>query len=507
MPGPDGVRSDAPVDVAPTRRSLREAERRAAAEAELRAAARVPAAAPVRPASVRPSQAGPVGPAGARRTVGMPPTTAWSPGPSGFVPRPAEPVHSGPTPTVAVGVVEPAVAAEQVSTPHSGVPSWTPRPSAVREPAVAPEDAREGAPAHAWHHGEPEADERATRSVTSSLDARAAMPVQHAVREPGAPQVSQRPAPAPEQPAPATQSAPATATVPLVVVAPADSSAEAAPAARSSALPSPQGGSTAHATVVRAHRAGTRRTAAVGMPRHHRPARAATRVGVLGTLAALTVVIPVSQGAIAGAEVISGEPVAKVALPSTVTALTSTQSSLVPPASLQTTAGVLSDRDIEAATRSLDRTSALPGCDPAARAPGQNGMLAQKDLCTLWDGHTRLRADAASSLAQFNQAYVAAFGADMCLASGYRTLAEQRYLKSEKGGLAAAPGKSNHGWGLAVDLCSPLTSGVKWAWINANAPRFGWENPSWAKPGGSGPYERWHWEYSKGVKADGEYYG
>jgi hypothetical protein len=36
---------------------------------------------------------------------------------------------------------------------------------------------------------------------------------------------------------------------------------------------------------------------------------------------------------------------------------------------------------------------------------------------------------------------------------------------------------------------------------------FGWENPAWARPGGSGPYERWHWEYTKGVMADGEYFG
>ena len=83
---------------------------------------------------------------------------------------------------------------------------------------------------------------------------------------------------------------------------------------------------------------------------------------------------------------------------------------------------------------------------------------------------------------------------------------QQRAVKAQKGGLAAAPGKSNHGWGLAVDLCQDQTSGVKWAWLNENGPAYGWANPAWALPGGSGPHERWHWEYVKGVKDDGEYY-
>jgi hypothetical protein len=34
--------------------------------------------------------------------------------------------------------------------------------------------------------------------------------------------------------------------------------------------------------------------------------------------------------------------------------------------------------------------------------------------------------------------------------------------------------------------------------MRANAPRYGWENPDWALPGGPGPYEPWHWEYVPG---------
>jgi hypothetical protein len=29
-----------------------------------------------------------------------------------------------------------------------------------------------------------------------------------------------------------------------------------------------------------------------------------------------------------------------------------------------------------------------------------------------------------------------------------------------------------------------------------NAPRYGWINPAWAQPGGSGPQEAWHWEFN-----------
>ncbi|WP_448629895.1 hypothetical protein [Cellulomonas soli] len=85
---------------------------------------------------------------------------------------------------------------------------------------------------------------------------------------------------------------------------------------------------------------------------------------------------------------------------------------------------------------------ALPGCDGSVKAAGANGQLAVDDLCTLWDGQTKMRADAAVSLAEMNEAYVARFGADMCLSSGYRTLAEQRAVKAAKGALAAPPGSA-----------------------------------------------------------------
>jgi len=229
--------------------------------------------------------------------------------------------------------------------------------------------------------------------------------------------------------------------------------------------------------------------------------RAFGRVGVLGALVAVTVVVPVTQGALADAG--SGyATVSDAALPSTVQALTSTPATQLPPASLVTADAALSLRSAAAVSRSADR-SPLPDCDGQPHPGGENGTIPDAWLCTLFDGHTRLRADAAVALAQMNEAFVQRFGADLCLSSGYRSLAEQRAVKATRGSLAADPGRSNHGWGLAIDFCSEETSGARWTWLQKNAAIYGFGNPAWAQPGGSGPYERWHWELTKAVAESG----
>lgn len=233
-------------------------------------------------------------------------------------------------------------------------------------------------------------------------------------------------------------------------------------------------------------------------------ARWGTRAGVLVTLAAVTVAIPLSQQS-ARSEDGFTDAQADATLPSTVEALTSSASSVLPPASLVSSDATALRAQVDV-SRSEER-EVLPGCDGEAVSTSANGQLPQGDLCYLWDGGTQLRADAAEALAELNAMWVTRWGTDLCLSSGYRTLAEQRAVKAAKGSLAAPAGRSNHGWGLAVDLCTSQTTGAQWEWLNENAPVFGWENPAWAQPGGSGPYERWHWEYTKGVMADGEYYG
>jgi D-alanyl-D-alanine carboxypeptidase len=140
----------------------------------------------------------------------------------------------------------------------------------------------------------------------------------------------------------------------------------------------------------------------------------------------------------------------------------------------------------------------LPGCDGLAAGSGTNGQIPSSELCTLWDGHTQVRADAAVALAELNQAYQAAWGEPMCITDGFRSYAQQVATKAAKGYLAAVPGTSNHGWGLAVDICPESYAGSRWDWLAANAPAYGWDNPDWARPGGS-KYEPWHWEYTAGV--------
>jgi LAS superfamily LD-carboxypeptidase LdcB len=58
------------------------------------------------------------------------------------------------------------------------------------------------------------------------------------------------------------------------------------------------------------------------------------------------------------------------------------------------------------------------------------------------------------------------------------------------------PGTSNHGWGLAVDLCGGvnLFGTAQTVWMQLNAGHYGWVHPDWAQAGGRNP-EPWHWEF------------
>lgn len=161
--------------------------------------------------------------------------------------------------------------------------------------------------------------------------------------------------------------------------------------------------------------------------------------------------------------------------------------------------GLLRVREDEQASRSGDRTL-LPGCDGVPpETPQANGRIDEQYLCTLWDGKTEIRADAAVSLALLNERYRAQFGTDICVTDGYRSYGAQASLRARKPGLAAPAGTSEHGYGLAVDLCGGVESaGSAYWWLRDNAGEFGFANPAWAQRGGGGPYEPWHWEYVAG---------
>lgn len=232
--------------------------------------------------------------------------------------------------------------------------------------------------------------------------------------------------------------------------------------------------------------------------RGHRSAQLLVRGGVLASLLAATVVVPMTQGALA-----IGGPMGSVLgqgeLPSTVSALSAQAVGGQVPAALSP-AGTVVERDLEAASRGLDRGGSLPGCEglaPKKSAP--NGNVPDRDLCTLWDGKTKVRADFAVALAELNQAYVTRFGVDLCLTDGYRSLSAQYSVKSRKGGLAATPGTSNHGLGLAVDLCPASYSGARYQWLRDNGPKYDIDNPDWAR---TRKIEPWHWEFVTAVARD-----
>ncbi|SOC50771.1 NlpC/P60 family protein [Blastococcus aggregatus] len=139
-----------------------------------------------------------------------------------------------------------------------------------------------------------------------------------------------------------------------------------------------------------------------------------------------------------------------------------------------------------------------PSFDGARQWGGYpNGLIPPSAMCPLGAAGHSLRCDAAAAYRAMSAAYATAFGGPICITDSYRTYAGQVKLYGEKPALAAVPGTSNHGWGLAVDLCGGIqTFGTaQYSWMVANAGRFGFLHPTWADPG-NGREEPWHWEYA-----------
>lgn len=125
-----------------------------------------------------------------------------------------------------------------------------------------------------------------------------------------------------------------------------------------------------------------------------------------------------------------------------------------------------------------------------------NGLIPKEALCPINVGSHMLRCDAAQGFTALNAAFKAEFGRNITVTDSYRSLEAQKRLKKQKPVLAATPGRSNHGWGLALDLGGNINSfGTdEYKWMLENAPSFGWENPEWAQQNGSKP-EAWHFEF------------
>lgn len=116
------------------------------------------------------------------------------------------------------------------------------------------------------------------------------------------------------------------------------------------------------------------------------------------------------------------------------------------------------------------------GCGGGTLLGYVNGMLPKSALCPLdGTGGLLLRVDAAAA---FNR--MAASGGMPCPGNSYRNYSEQVALFRVKPDLAAVPGTSNHGWGVAVDFtCGADSYGSPaYLWLKAHAPAFGWTHPA-----------------------------
>jgi hypothetical protein len=128
----------------------------------------------------------------------------------------------------------------------------------------------------------------------------------------------------------------------------------------------------------------------------------------------------------------------------------------------------------------------------------ENGNLPATDLAPIPGGQLRIDA-AAAWLAM--RTHVGKDGVWICPTSprtAYRPLKDQQYFwhlyRTGKGPLAAVPGTSNHGWGIAVDMPSPAMQAA----VRACGHEFGWGIRGGRLPSDA-PSEAWHATFHPGV--------
>lgn len=233
----------------------------------------------------------------------------------------------------------------------------------------------------------------------------------------------------------------------------------------------------------------------------HRRRKVLTRGGVLAGFLLAMVVYPVMGTLTPYADAVESVPgVVAGQSPSTARALLGGGPQLVESALILPEIDASS---VIATSIEIDVSQHLPGCDPSVGWEGQNGRLTAASLCDIGNGE-KLRNDAAVAFAEMNYRFKEDFGRDICLTDTYRTLSGQYATKARAGFMAATPGTSVHGWGLAIDLCSSDARGPAKAWLEENGAAWGWVNPSWAK---STKWEPWHFEYKPGTDELGVYGG
>lgn len=160
------------------------------------------------------------------------------------------------------------------------------------------------------------------------------------------------------------------------------------------------------------------------------------------------------------------------------------------------------DRQLRAALGGQD-SSLLPAerstCGQGAESQNYpNGHFPASALCPLYAApNESLTRKASIAFNAMSHAYERQTGSALCVTDGYRPYAEQVAVHLASPRMTATPGKSQHGLGLAVDLCGGVQSFGDPAhlWMQRNAPLYGWFHPAWAEPSGVTP-EPWHWEFA-----------
>lgn len=143
------------------------------------------------------------------------------------------------------------------------------------------------------------------------------------------------------------------------------------------------------------------------------------------------------------------------------------------------------------------KLNATPSANPRPPAPAGtpttgyvNGRPVSIRVSSVGNGQT-MRTDAAAAFNRM-KADAARAGINLTVNSGFRTMAQQRYLYNlylqGRGNLAARPGYSNHQNGISADIGTPGGyGGAQYRWLAANGRRYGFINDVRGEP--------WHWTY------------
>ncbi|MDM7855303.1 M15 family metallopeptidase [Cellulomonas alba] len=141
---------------------------------------------------------------------------------------------------------------------------------------------------------------------------------------------------------------------------------------------------------------------------------------------------------------------------------------------------------------------------PTAGGDGSNGDIPARMMTAVpWavDSHGTgfwLLTKAERALVRLDTAFEDRFGHHLDIDLAYRDLATQKAMYQALGpSVAAKPGTSKHGTGLAIDVpewpCEYGWGTTQRAWLVTNGPAYGWSSP-WGMAK-STDAEYWHFEY------------